>query len=214
MPVQVKKFALVSVGQVKVELGETSAIHDVLLAEIIDGVSKLFESITRRKLKAREYKPSGAVATNGEENRKLNGDDRLSSFELFYPEWPLNSVTSAIIKDNTLKNIIVTLDVPTDLIFDPRTSLVRLIDGDVWERGIQNIETQFNAGYADVPEDVVRACIKQVVWEFHQKDRRREGVQSVSLEGQTVTYFLGELLPEVKKALRPYVRQLFGRGGR
>lgn len=208
--VGLSKTALTTLEAVRVELKLKGSEEDWLLEQIINAASRVIENHTRRKLRARGYQPSG-TPTEPNELLKLNGRDRLSPEVLVFPQWPLNTVTAVTIKDDLLKNP-KTLDLATDLVFDPVSGEMRLIDGDTWLWGIQNIEATVNAGYTDVPEDLDRACVKQGVWEFRAKDRATQGILSVAVEGQAVSYFMGELLPEVKKMLAAYVRPLVGRG--
>ncbi|KKM06468.1 hypothetical protein LCGC14_1743690 [marine sediment metagenome] len=197
--------ALVDLDDLKTELTLVSADADRLLEDLINAATAQIETFTRRRLKARTYKPTGAGA--GEVNLKLNGDERISTTKFLFPEYPLNSIAALVIKDADLKDP-NTLDVATDLVFVPETGLVVLINGDSWKKGIQNIEATFNAG--EVPDDLERAARMLVKWMYLSTDRHRSGISSISTEGQTVSYIQRAMPPDIEFMLQKYVRPLHG----
>jgi hypothetical protein len=170
---------------------------------LIDAVTWRLENYAGRRLKARTYMPSGAVGANAEMNRILNGNARHSSTMYLLPEYPVNSITAGIIKDRYLTTV-KTLDVNTDLVFDPDTGIVSLIDGDVWELGIQNIHLTWNAGVTTVPHDLEVACIIQVLNDYMVISRDRLGVTSFSVEGESISVEHKDLLDRVKGAVNHY----------
>ncbi len=199
-------FALTTVANVKAELPTLSgAGEDTFLEDAINAVSFTFEQETNRRLKVRTYRPTGA--SSSEANLKLNGRDRQSPTRFYFPEWPLNSITSVVIRDSRL-TIIKTLEIATDLIVEPELGEMVLIDGDIWEPGVQNIDVVLSAGYATVPFDLERAASKQAAEEFHARDRAKTGVESISFGGESVRYITGPLLKDVKQLLLHYKKNL------
>lgn len=212
MPSILIPTALVALADVKAELPALGAdtSQDAYLEGLINSYTLAFESYTRRKLKSRKYMPTGANLALAEENLTLNGDDRVSPTEFWLPQWPVTLLSAVTIKDSQLVTV-KTLTLASDVVLDGETGQMRLIDGDTWERGIQNILASFTGGYTTVPQDLVRAFVIQVAWGFYQKDRSRQGMESISSGSETVTYFTGAILPEVKMILNKYQRVLVGR---
>ena len=202
-----ESYALITLAQLKVEIGTIDdASVNTYLESVINRVSRRFETVTKRKLKARTYKASGA--TGSEEDLVLNGNDRLSSRRFMFPHPPLNSIASIVIWNRVLDDS-TTLTIATDVVFEPETGFVDMIGGDAWTLGLQNIKAEWNSGYATIEEDLRDACVIQCVHEFNKKDRSRHGIQSASFEGESVSYVdtanTGfSLLPEVFQVVSGY----------
>ena len=198
--------ALTTLVAVKAELPQlgSDTSQDVYLEGLINAYSAAIESYCRRRLKSRKYLPSGADESAGEVNLKLNGNDRITHTVMLLPEFPVIAITAVTIKDIQLRNIVTLTDLANQLAWEPDSGKMILLTGHLWERGLQNIEIAFEAGYKTVPFDLQRACIMQVVWGFYQKDRSRQGMESISFQSETVTYFTGAMLPEVKLLLDKY----------
>jgi hypothetical protein len=198
--------ALTSLNEVKAALRLTAIDHDEELKRRINAVTDRFELFTRRKLKARTYKPSGAAA--GEENLLLNGDDRLTDKAFLFPEWPVNSITALTIKDSDLADPEV-VDVAKLIIDNSIPGRIILLEDDrIWRKGQNNIEATWNGGLDPVPAELEDLCIKQVVQDFLERDRGREGVSSLSTSGESVTYTPRNLMMDVEHGLERYRRML------
>jgi len=202
--------ALTTLAKVRAHLRIATDEHDEILEDIIDSVTMKFEQVTRRRLKARNYKPSGAAA--GEVEIKLNGDERLDEVSYLFPEWPLNTLTALVIRDDQgLDPITITL--PTHVIIDRETGRVTL-KGDAattWRKGQQNIEATFNAGLdaakdADKLAHLEVLALVQIMHDFRRGDRGNEGISSISVEGQSVSYIVRHLLPDVEHGLIQHAR--------
>ncbi|MDR4483825.1 MAG: hypothetical protein R3B95_11535 [Nitrospirales bacterium] len=178
--------------------------EDQQLRGMISAVSMRFDNHTHRKLKSRTYKPSGANTTNGEENLKLNGTKRLSSTRYMLPHCPVTNIASCVIRDRNM-TVVKTLDIATDTVFDPDTGIVELIDGDVWELGVQNIEMTWTAGFTPVPNDLEMACIMQTLNDYFVVNRNRLGITAITVEGETTSVENKTLLNRVKGILENYV---------
>lgn len=211
----ISPFALTSVVALKdriAGLDGQSTGKDVELEALIITVTMAFERFTRRKLVARTYRATGAVKASIEENVKLNGDDRFSVTEFAFPHPPINSITSITIKDALLQNA-VTLVIASDVVFDPETGIVRLIDGDIWKTGMQNIEAVWNSGYETTRDErtqLERLCQDQCVHWFQLGDKSAYAIASESDEGGSVARTAVDLLPHVKAGLGHYAFPLIG----
>lgn len=200
--------ALTSLANVKSALRITVIDHDVELERRIDAVTNRFELFTHRKLKLRTYKPSGAVA--GEENLLLNGDDRLSRKAFLFPHYPVKTMTALTIKDKDLADPqIVNV---TKLVIDNTVPgrVVILEDTREWRLGTNNVEATWQAGLESLAlAELEELCIKQVVQDFLDRDRGREGIQSISAAGESVTYLSRNLLQDVLDGLLRFKRVRF-----
>lgn len=200
--------ALTTLATVKDELRITDSEQDARLDRLIDSVTSAFELFTGRRLKSRTYKPSGAGA--GEVNLKLNGNDRLDVRRFMFPEFPLTVLTALTTKDADLLNPVTVNLAKT--VFDPETAIVRFLEAAYeWPKGQQNIEATFTAGLLTTHPDWPRLdalCVKQVIYEFRDRDRGREGVSSMTVGDQTVSYIVRNLHPDVEFGLHSFRREL------
>lgn len=198
--------ALTTLEKVKMYIPNLSqpSNEDQQLRAMISAVSVRFENHTHRKLKARTYKPSGADTANGEENLKLNGTKRLSATRYMLPYCPVSSIASCVIRDRAMR-VVKTLDIATDTVLDPDTGIVELIDGDVWELGVQNIEMTWTAGFSPVPQDLEMACIMQTINDYFVLNRNRLGITAITVEGETISVENKTLLNRVKGILENYI---------
>ena len=72
----------------------------------------------------------------------------------------------------------------------------------VFTRGIQNVEIQYQAGFATIPPDIIQACIELVASKFAKRtriDRRSE-----TLAQQTVGFDLSDMPASVKTVLQQW----------
>lgn len=206
MSITISPHALTSLAEVKAALRLAVIDHDDELKRRINAVTDRFELFTRRRLKARTYKPTGAAA--GEENLLLNGDERLTDKAFLFPEWPVNSITALTIKDSDLADPEV-VDVSKVIIDNTIPGMIILLEDDrTWRKGRNNIEATWNGGLDPVPAELEDLCIKQVVQDFLTRDREREGVSSLSTAGESVTYTPRNLMMDVEHGLERYKRML------
>lgn len=202
--------ALITVNEVLLHAPDLIDAPQAVLESHINAVTMKFERATRRRLKARNYKPSGAAA--GEVNLKLNGNERFDHRTLYFPEWPLSDVSALVIRDSQLEDPI-TLTLPGDIIIEREAGRVTIHPdaATIWRWGRQNIEATFNAGYdatldADDLAHLEQLALLQVLHDFRQEERGRSGVSSMSTEGQSVSYIVRHLLPDVEHGLKQHAR--------
>jgi len=101
---------------------------------------------------------------------------------------PLNSITSLVVGDDTLTSDDYTV---TDYEIMFNKSFTNKIYTLVCK-----------GGWSEIPEDVYRAELSQVVYEYQQKNNI--GTTNFSNDGGTTTSPGFRLLPEVKRLLNPY----------
>ncbi len=183
-------IALVSLSDAKYYIGITSTTEDVIIEEIINGVSSAFNSYTQRKLAVTDY------------DIYLDGNKKPI---LFLPAWPIISVSS-VIEDGTTLTEDDDFKVYYDLGF-----LYRVDDN--WSEGKKNIRVQFAAGYdclgtsPTLPHDIKLACLKQVAFEYKKYKNKDWGEQSRTYPDGSITKSTNSnLLPEVEWVLDKYKR--------
>lgn len=184
--------------------------EDLLLTGLINSVSATFERVTKRKLKARTYKPTGAVESSVEENLLLHGHERAAPDRFMLPQWPVNSVTAITIKqaDLLVTNQTVLVSGEDWLVIND-TGVIHLIDGDTFAEGWNNLEITWNGGIPTTSMDYAtlqEACNDQVREFWYRGLRAHDGVQSISDAGGSMTFTNAALLPSVRLVLDSYVR--------
>lgn len=199
---------LADVKQALLRFGIETA-HDPELERLIDVATAAFEADTRRRLKSRVYKPSGAAA--GEVNLKLNGDDRLSEARFQLPEYPVTDVTALTLRDADLTNptVVAVADVQMESEEDGILRFLPTVEH-VWRKGVQNIELTFTAGLPSTHPHfplLGDLCVRMVKDLFLTRDRQREGLSSLSVEGQSVSYVVRNLPQDVLDGLMRFRRE-------
>lgn len=92
------------------------------------------------------------------------------------------------------------LSVNRDYVWDEFSILA--VDGTTFPRGVQNIEIQYTAGFADVPADVREKVAKMAAVRFRELDRL--GETSKSQGGTTVNFETKDLPEDVRLVLEQY----------
>jgi hypothetical protein len=103
----------------------------------------------------------------------------------------------------------------SDLLLDTRKGVLMLKGGYSWTHGIRNWQIQYTPGWAtlgDVPSDVVLACMKLCAEYWRQYANRRDDIDSMSVDGQTVFYSRDPMPKDVKALLGHFVVP-YGTGG-
>lgn len=182
---------LISLDDVKkfLEKETSDSKHDALLQMVIEHVSQRLETAMNRELKEEErteYFPAGGKV-----------------FSL--PAYPVDLSQTLTVKVWGAEK---TKDV--DFYINPKTGVIEFFSSTGTPRPGQ-VEVTWTGGYEEkaevleVPDDMARACLMQVVFEF--KNRDSLGYSSVSMpDGSVAVYRPAELLPEVKAICRQYRR--------
>jgi hypothetical protein len=80
----------------------------------------------------------------------------------------------------------------------------------VWRKGVQNIELTFTAGLPSTHPHfplLGDLCVRMVKDLFLTRDRQREGLSSLSVEGQSVSYVVRNLPQDVLDGLMRFRRE-------
>lgn len=180
---------LVSLSQVKQYLGITNDNSDGVLTTLISAYSAAARSFMNRDIEATDYTGEMYDGTGAQRMVLNNG--------------PINSVASLSILPCYTNASPRVIDV-TQL----RLSgyMVTWPQGR-FEEGLSNILISYNAGYAEVPDDIAQAVCEWVSVRF----RTAEHVDYVSkgLAGETVTYLVKDMPDTVKLVFKQYRRVFY-----
>lgn len=180
---------LVTLERVKtyLEIANTETAQDVLLQDLIMRIGTWAERYCDR---------SFAKATYTEQR---DGDGTAT---LLVRQWPLLSVTS--LYDDPIRVFgAATQIAAADFALYSNQGMIRL-DGLVFSAGIQNVKITYEAGYADIPEDLQQALIELVADRFRNKEN--QGIRSLAIGSYRVDYGEEELPSEIKGVLDGYRR--------
>src|SRR5487761_293652 len=82
--------------------------------------------------------------------------------------------------------------------------------GHRFSKGRQNVAIAYTAGYAAIPADLAQACVEQVSFRFKEiKDLGKRSVVGPA-QGQSTNFVIADFLPETKRVLEFYRRQVPG----
>jgi len=180
-------IALTTVSGVKEYRGmPDSTDDDALLANLINRVTVLIETVTDRTFVAREF----TETTDGLGN---------ILFPNYYPVTTISGIWDDpdwIWPDTTL------VDSTYYRVVDDNRVISK---GSYFSTGVQNMKVTYTAGYDAVPYDVEQACTEEVV---HRYDTRKKlDLTSRTLPDGTSYFTPGSLLPQVMEVLKPYMRK-------
>lgn len=199
--------ALITLADLEEYANITITDHEQLLERLIDAATSLFETYTRRKLKARAYSYDSDSGDYDSDNAVFdgNGTDKMA-----LPQYPVNSVTTLRINETEI-------DARPSLynngyVVDKQGGIITL-SGYLYTKGLANIDFAYNAGLSTIPDDLAQACIEQVAWMYKQstpgsallgvaEKNYPDGTTSYPVRG--LQYTSTGLLPEVKTKLERY----------
>lgn len=183
--------ALTSLDDLKEYIGLTTGDHDLLLENLIDRATDLFETYCDRKFAAAAY-------TEYHDGRGLD--------KLFPKQWPVNSVTSIHDDSDWTWGADTLIDagdyrIAHDGYIQMKTS--------TFSDDVQNVKIVYNGGYSTIPEDLAQACIEQAAWMFKQSPEGSAllGVSAKSFPDGSVSYTTRDLLSQVTLVLEKYRRR-------
>lgn len=169
---------LTTLADLKAWLGISNTTDDAQLGRLITAASDFIVQYCSR-----------TFVTTAVTGRKYHGNGNRT---LVLRNWPIVSIELLQIDG-------ITID-PSLYSFYDRA--IYLDDGYVFTQGIANITVNYTAGYATVPFGLAQACIELCSLKY--RTRERIGHESKSIGGETVTFTVRDLHPEVKKALDQY----------
>jgi hypothetical protein len=174
---------LTTLANVKSWIGINAATDDALIERLIGGISQYIQSWLNRQFASQVYS----------EIRDGNGGRTM-----MFADYPVTSVSSVKINGKEIP--------PTNDFVSPGyrfSSMAITLNGYVFEKGVQNIELVYTAGYEVIPQDIEQATIELVALRY--KERDRIGQQSKNMaNGETVTYMVKDFPPDVATLLKNY----------
>jgi hypothetical protein len=198
-----RTYALVDLARVK-EHGEIETTsYDQELVRLTNEVSRRVEGYLGRHLMSREW------AHNGTTLPRLN---TYGGTSLVLPNWPVTAVSGLKLHPDLSA---LTEGYDEDYVVDEDAGIIELLNKVFYCRP-RVCEVTYTAGYLASPADdeqgalwgwddasseIQLATAIQVVWQFRQKQREREGVASRSEGGVTITYLASAWVPEAKEIL-------------
>ena len=118
-------------------------------------------------------------------------------------QWPIVSIQALIIDNRTIPAQPAPGMPGYTFTNNDSASHVTLY-GYEFTRGTDNIELQYNAGYATIPADLNQACIELVGYRYSGKSRI--GHKSKSLQGETVSFITAHMPDFVLRPVQRYRR--------
>jgi hypothetical protein len=184
--------ALTNLARVKEWLGIANSDNDAILSTLIAGVSKRCQMAMDRTILAT------AIAAELHEG---DGADDLLQLRQF----PIVSPPAPVVRQLTVAGPVV-VDAASYRLLPERGWILRATNGSrtPWPSGRANLEVDYTAGYAAVPEDLAQAATMQVayLWRQTKAGGNRLGERGTILElGGTAAYLTGEWAPGVLEAL-------------
>jgi len=193
-------YALITLADLEEYANITITDHEQLLERLIDAATSLFETYTRRKLKARAYSYDSDSGDYDPDNAVFDGN---GTDKMILPQYPVNSVATLRINETEIdaRASIYNLG----YLIEKQNGIITL-SGYLYTRGLANIEFAYNAGLSAIPDDLQQACIEQVVWMYKQSavGGNLLGVSSKSLADGSISYSNKDLLPSVRMVLASY----------
>ena len=196
-------MGVTALARVKTRASLTRTEFDVMLTQIIDGLTALFERLTNRTL----LRAEGIVALF-DGGRSVIG---------LLKALPIEAITEIKEDANPVDFTAVTALIDgTDFIANPDGGLITHLPTRVnWLTGIRNVRVTYTGGYvaagstpqvnqAAMPEDLQEAATMQAGHYFKHRDRL--GITSISADGASLGLAPAELLPAVRKTLLNYRR--------
>jgi hypothetical protein len=166
-----------------------STEDDALLTGLITAASQFIQTWLNRQLMQATYT----------EVRDGTGGQRLVFMN--YPVTSVASLTVGMLTVNPVSNPSTGTYPNAGYLFTPTE--IRLNDL-YFERGFGNVQVTYTAGYATVPPDVQQAATELVSLRYRERDRI--GHASKAVGGETVSYTIVDMSPDIKTLLSAWRR--------
>lgn len=207
--------SLTTLERVKEHALVTSEDYDSEITKLIKETTARIQTFLGRHVLSRQWVHDGSAA----DNYRL---DSHGGTTLFLPEAPITAV-STLKTYPTLTALTEGYD--EDFVIRNREGIIELVNGNYFYDATGVVEITYTAGYLltpasgqytwtygydDASADIRLAATIQTAWQFHQKQRQREGVASMTSEGVSIQYMTQPWVPEVLDMLTPYRRNWVG----
>lgn len=219
MAVSAYAGALTLIADVKARLSLTGSGDDDLLQTMVNGASRLLESLTGRLLKQRTYTN---VLFNGNGYQFFTGDPltdtlgwSLSGYDTIQQsawgrqlETPIETPTALTISDvtQTIGDDPATKDVQAVILGKPSGLGDGLYRASGWPVGTNNIKMTYKGGFATVPDDLAEAAILIVMAWWTDKDRKYTRLVSFGAQGESVTLERTAIPAVARDLIQPFMR--------
>jgi hypothetical protein len=163
---------------------------DLVIARLITAESHvIYKFLDRHDLLSDTY----------DEIRSGNGYGHM---QLFMRHWPITAVSAVTINGLTIPAKSVTANFfSSGFKFDDKSIVLM---GYAFEKGIDNVEVEYTAGYDSIPADITQACIELTALRY--RERTRIGENSKSLAGEVVSFNTKAMTDSILESLNRYRR--------
>jgi len=185
--VTISAYALVTEAEASEYLGITPAVNSDVMRRLINAVTALIEKTLRREFKQRTYTETYDGSGGG---------------SLFLKHFPIISVTSVerLDEDGTTADTLTTSDYwSVDAIGEIRAKTAVAF----WKAD-QNYKVVYSAGFATIPDDVAQVALQLIARAYRDRDKKREDVQSVTLDRETTRYTKADRIKTIREELGHY----------
>lgn len=167
-------YSICSLADAKAWLGITDGTSDAVLTNLINVVTDLIE----------EFMGQYEVVRSATQTEKFNGDG-ATEYRVLHP--PINTLTdmAIAIEGHTAPVVINTDQVRVDL----EAGVVYLLQDSFAAGYPQNCSVTYKPGRTVARSIVWQVCLDEVKRCYKDRDANREPIQSISVEGQSVTYY-------------------------
>lgn len=206
-------YALVTVPELKNQLGTPGSGKDGLIESCINQASSMIETRLGRQIVSRGDLTEYHTFTRADSQLQLG-------------EWPAATVASVYEDVNRAYTSPTLLVVDTDYIISkPTGRLLRVNLGAgqrIWQTGFRAIKVTYAAGFRSastglpagaiaLPDDLKEACMFVAASIYKEADRQNQGVSSISDAAGTTTRFLGYFTPAIMGILDTQKRYEWGK---
>lgn len=186
---QLLQYALTNMDDVKafmsVEYDKVEFENDNLIIALINRVSKKFENYCGRNFVSREY------------TEYYDGGGKAM---LYTSQYPIISVTE--LNDDVSWNWTESTKIDSDNYRIANGAGAIMLKNFRFADYMENVKVVYNAGYDEIPEDLVDACIQEVARLLNI--RRDVHVYSKTLDDGSVERYQADFLPTTKQVLDNY----------
>jgi len=157
---------------------------EALLSRLITAASAYIETWCDRQFASQAYS----------ETRDGTGARRMA-----FAQTPVTAVSSVVIDGQIIP--------PGDAVSMPGyffTPTMLTLNGYTFGRGLGNVALVYTAGFAATPPDIEQACIELAA--FRYRELERVGVASKSLGGETTSFVIKDIPPDVATILAAWRR--------
>ena len=174
---------LTTLPNVKQWLGIGGINDDSLLTRLITSVSTFIRTWLNRQLDSAVYTETY---------------DGLGGVRLSTANYPITAVSSV-----TIDSLVVPVSTsPTVAGFTFDSNGILLRQGYRFVRGVANVSVVYTAGYATIPGEIEQAAIEMIA--LKTAERRRVGISSQTLAGESVAYRDVDMTASIKSLLNQY----------